>query len=1195
MKKLETYYRVVPWIMASLLGVLAAGCGGSGSGGNGQEPILGFGNDIATVAPAVTAVSPPSGALGVPLNTKLITAAFNKAMNPATISNSSFTLACPGNTPVAGAVTYNPVGNVATLTLPAATSLPASSVCTATVTTAVKDTFGIALAANFTWLFTTGPSLDSTAPTVTGTNIANGATGVAINTSVGATFSETMNAATVNTSSFTLKQGATAIAGTVSYFGVSAVFTPNSPLALNTTYTATIKGGAVGGVKDVAGNAMVRDYVWSWTTTGGLDPNAGRDTTPPTITGTVNANGASGVAVNTKVGASFSEFMDPLKMTNANFTLKNTTTGAAVAGTVSYSGVSVAFAPLANLAPNTRYTATIKGAPTGVSDLAGNMLLSDYNWSWTTGVAPDTTAPTVTDTINANGATNVAFNTKVGATFSEGMDPLSITNASFILTETSSGAVVEGGVGASGVSAIFIPQFNLLPSTNYTVTIKGGKDGVTDLAGNPMVTDFVIRWTTGAAPDTTAPTVTSATPANGATNVAFNSRVTAVFSEGLDPLTITNTTFRVTESVSGAVVAGGLGYSGVSAVFIPLENLTPSTRYTLTVKGLVNGVKDLAGNPMASDFVISWTTGAAPDTTAPTVTDTIQANGATNVAFNTKVGATFSEAMDVLTITNVNFSLKEAVSGVPVMGTISYSGVNALFVPLANLAPSTRYTVTVKGGASGVKDLAGNPMASDFVISWTTGAAPDISAPTVIDTIHPNGAINVPVNTFTGATFSEAMDPATMNNVNYTLTETVSGIVVPGTVGYAGVNVIFYPINGLAYSTNYTVRVKGGVTGVKDLAGNAMVNDFVIRWTTGEAPDTTPPIVTTVNPLDLATNVPVNTSVSATFSEAMDALTMNTANFQVAGVTGLVSFDAPSKTITFKPSNPLAENTTYTATISTGVKDIAGNTMVSNKVWRFTTVAPIVIPPVVTPINLGTASTYGTFGGTAGMTNMGTLTLINGNIGTTATGASSITGFHDTGGDIYTETGSNKGSVNGLIHTCTVSTTGPTSASVSAPKCALATQARLDAQTAYLFLAAKPPGANPGANLAGKTLAPGVYTAPSGSFLIQGGDLTLDAQGDPNAQFIFQMATTLTVGGPGAAFPQSIVLAGGAQAKNVFWQVGSFATINAGGGGTMVGTIISQAGVSFSTAGNVSIVTLNGRAMSLGASVTLVNTVINVP
>ena len=63
----------------------------------------------------------------------------------------------------------------------------------------------------------------------------------------------------------------------------------------------------------------------------------------------------------------------------------------------------------------------------------------------------------------------------------------------------------------------------------------------------------------------------------------------------------------------------------------------------------------------------------------------------------------------------------------------------------------------------------------------------------------------------------------------------------------------------------------------------------------------------------------------------------------------------------------------------------------------------------------------------------------------------------------------------------------------------------------------------------------------------------------------------------------------------MFWQVGSFATINAGGGGTMVGTIISQTGGAFSTAGNVNVVTLNGRALSLGGSVTLVNTVINVP
>jgi hypothetical protein len=144
---------------------------------------------------------------------------------------------------------------------------------------------------------------------------------------------------------------------------------------------------------------------------------------------------------------------------------------------------------------------------------------------------------------------------------------------------------------------------------------------------------------------------------------------------------------------------------------------------------------------------------------------------------------------------------------------------------------------------------------------------------------------------------------------------------------------------------------------------------------------------------------------------------------------------------------------------------------------------------------------------------------------------------------------------------------------------------------------ALPPGPDPSVagNLGGLVLTPGVYTSAAGSFTIQAGALTLNAQGNANAVWVFQMATTLTVGGPGAASPQSIILTGGAQAKNVFWQVGTAATINAAGGGTMVGTVIAQQGVAVSTAGNTNIVTINGRVLSLNASVTLVDTVINVP
>lgn len=241
-------------------------------------------------------------------------------------------------------------------------------------------------------------------------------------------------------------------------------------------------------------------------------------------------------------------------------------------------------------------------------------------------------------------------------------------------------------------------------------------------------------------------------------------------------------------------------------------------------------------------------------------------------------------------------------------------------------------------------------------------------------------------------------------------------------------------------------------------------------------------------------------------------------------------------------------------------------------------------------------------GGSAGMTNTGIQTQINnGDIGTIATATSSITGFHDSNGDFYTEVvGTNEGAVSGRIFTCALSSAGPTSGTVNAASCALATQARLDAEAAYNALVAKPTTAVAVANLSGLTLAPGVYTFAS-TVLIQNGtvdpagDLTLDGQGNANALWVFQVGTALTVGGPGAAFPRSVKCINGCQPKNVFWAVGSFATINAGGGGTMVGNIISSAGASFSTAALTTIVTLEGRVLSLVGPVTLNDTVINVP
>jgi hypothetical protein len=163
---------------------------------------------------------------------------------------------------------------------------------------------------------------------------------------------------------------------------------------------------------------------------------------------------------------------------------------------------------------------------------------------------------------------------------------------------------------------------------------------------------------------------------------------------------------------------------------------------------------------------------------------------------------------------------------------------------------------------------------------------------------------------------------------------------------------------------------------------------------------------------------------------------------------------------------------------------------------------------------------------------------------------------------------------------------------------AIATEAALEARTAYTTLQGLPSTGVLAADIGGTTIYPGVWTNAS-SVGITGGPLTLDAQGDPNAYFIFQIGTSLTVGT--ASVADSVILAGGAQAKNVYWAVGGLpgAVINYGGGGTMVGTIISQPGITLSspaqnTATSATTI-LDGRVIALDASTTVVNTVINVP
>jgi hypothetical protein len=688
------------------------------------------------------------------------------------------------------------------------------------------------------------------------------------------------------------------------------------------------------------------------------------------------------------------------------------------------------------------------------------------------------------------------------------------------------------------------------------------------------------------------PAVTAEVPANGAIGTPVAQALTANFNQAMNAATINATTFTLT-GPGATPVTGTVTYSGTTATFTPAAALAPSTLYTATI---TTGAKNSIGIGLASNFVWTFTTGAIP-----TVVSTNPLNGAVAVPLNQKIAATFSGPMNPVTVmTAGTFTVAVFGGGAAVTGTVTYVAATntATFAPSANLLPSTHYTATISTAA---QSSTGNPLAGNYSWSFTTGTTADTTAPTVISTIPVSGATGVPTNEKISATFSEVMDPATITpSGTFALAATLGGVAVPGTVTYAGSAATFTPTAALAANTQYTATI---TTAAKDLTGNALAANYVWSFTTGAGPDTTAPTITLTAPPNADVNVLLNASVNATFSEAMDPVTITApGTFKVAvsgvggaAVAGTVTYNSASDVATFTPTGNLAATTQYTATVSNAAKDLAGNALVPGAAanpWTFTTGASV--GPAA--INLGTAAPFGSLGGNAGITNQGINTVVNGNIGTTAA-STLVTGFHDAGpGCTYTETGSNMGMVNGNIDTAAPPPTVGCPSEGTATTAAIASQAALDALAAYNSItpASRPGGTDPGAGqLGGLVLAPATYKSASGSFLITGTDLTLDAQGDANAVWVFQMASSLTVGAAGA--PRSVILVNGAQAKNVYWQVGSMATINAAGGGTMVGTIIASAGVTFSTAGNAAITTLNGRALSLGASVTMVNTVISVP
>ncbi len=660
----------------------------------------------------------------------------------------------------------------------------------------------------FTLLDLTGPRVLSSAP-------AAGATAVAIGLPVTIAFSEPLSAASVTTTSVSLRLTATdaPVTSTVAYTpGATTVsVTPAAALTPSTGYTLRVTTG----VKDVSGNQLLTAYSAGFTTAAPIDD------TPPTVTSIAPPNGARDVATSTAVSVTFSEALDATSVTESAIALRTTTGGTPVTANRTYNSATrtATLTPVAPLTTSTSYTVSLAGT---IRDVAGNPLAAITS-TFVTVPPVDNNPPAVTAVTPADGATNVPLTTTVQVLFSEAMLAGSISTSSLTLTRSSDGAPVTATVALDAATnrATLTPGAPLALGTAYTVRVT---TDARDVAGNALTAAFVSRFTT-VPPDITPPTVISTQPATGSTNVDPNFPVSATFSEPMNASTMTSAALTLRATGTGAAVAGAVAYNAATNTisYRPNDHLDGLTSYTATI---TTAAKDSAGNALAANLTIVFVTGPVIDNTPPRVLGITPANNAVVADASTPIVVVFSEPLEPASLTTTTFALKVTSSGAPVAGSIQDTpGTNtARFVPSAPLAYRTNFTINL---TAGIRDLAGNPVTA--VQSAFTTDAP----PLIVTAISPaDRSSNVGASAPVVVTFSEALNAATLTSSTFVVRNRNTAALVSGAITYNAANktATFTPAAPYENANGYAVSL---TTGITDASGRALFSPFESCFTPG--------------------------------------------------------------------------------------------------------------------------------------------------------------------------------------------------------------------------------------------------------------------------------------------------------------------------------------------------------------------------
>jgi hypothetical protein len=346
-----------------------------------------------------------------------------------------------------------------------------------------------------------------------------------------------------------------------------------------------------------------------------LNGSTGPTSPQPIVLALSPANGQVNVGTTTPVSAKFSLPVNRSTIAtgpSGTFAVNLTGTGTYIPGTVSFSASELGPDTIVTFTPGTPYpiNASVSVSLTaGIQSTSGQALRSAASSTFSVGLVPDTIAPTVGQANPVNGSGAAPTNSFISVGFSEPINATTVNPTTFAVTVGGTPVVgrftfAAGGAGPNSI-VTFLPNQVLTPNTSYVVSIS---NGLTDSAGNGVI-PATMTFTTSGGIDNVPPTIVSSVPTSGASGFpATGTPLTITLSEPANPLTVSSLT--VLFSGGGVPATVTLSANNTVITVTPTQPFFAGTSYTL----LIQGVQDVAGNPLTGTS-IGFTTVLAPGTT----------------------------------------------------------------------------------------------------------------------------------------------------------------------------------------------------------------------------------------------------------------------------------------------------------------------------------------------------------------------------------------------------------------------------------------------------------------------------------------------------------------------------------------------------------------------------------------------------